>query len=72
MRPIQKPRESFGGKVMLILGASYVVLGITFWSHDHAALDLLLVGVCGFVLLIGAGFYWVVPRMTHPLPKSPS
>ncbi|MCI4341426.1 MAG: hypothetical protein L3K11_03520 [Thermoplasmata archaeon] len=56
---------------MLLLGASYIALGVAFWFHDKASLDLLLSGIGVFVVLIGAGLYWGVPWMLNPRPKNP-
>jgi hypothetical protein len=48
--------------VFFLLGGGYVVLGVVSWFFSGTALDLLLVGIGGFVLLIGVGFHLAVTR----------
>jgi hypothetical protein len=48
--------------VFFLLGGGYVVLGVVSWILNRTALDLLLVGIGGFVLLIGVGFHLAVTR----------
>jgi len=48
--------------VFFLLGGGYVVLGVVSWILNRTALDLLLVGIGGFVLLIGIGFHLAVTR----------
>jgi hypothetical protein len=45
-----------------LLGLTYVALGVAWWFHDRAGIDLWLTGVGVFVLLIGAGLYLAFTR----------
>ena len=56
-------RSWWNGGPFIFLGAAWIALGLVFWLHDRAGLDLWVAGVGVFVLLIGVGWRVALTRV---------
>ena len=56
-------RNWWNGGPFIFLGAAWVVLGVVFWLHDRAGVDLWVAGVGVLVVLVGVGFRLAITRV---------